>query len=565
MIGEGEPVHRFAPCGQNREEKGVDRPHKETVCENGRKRHFPVRSEHGSGTVVDAVQKSLRYGVSPLDEVSGAGDPVAVDEKSAVMEPGEIPEDGDPPVGGDEDEPVSRDEMMAQGVPGVVPVESMLSEDGQERTLHVPGRKVCVRKDQPRLVKGLLVVQRNACGIASGQGEKGQKQDGCEAAVHRYLKTFRVRDSDQSYHSIIANPGKLGKRKGDQENMERSFSKPTALVTGATGFVGSWVASELLSDGYRVRCLIRPRSDRRNLPALSTDVEWVEGDLRDPVSLRKALEGTSHLFHVAADYRLWSRVKGEMTRTNVEGTRTLLDACLGLRMEKIVYCSSVAALGAGEDSVPITEEMIVDTKTLIGEYKLSKYMSEQVALSYSDRLPVVVVNPSAPIGARDIKPTPTGRIVLDYMRGMMKAYVHTGLNVIHVRDVAKGHLLAARKGRVGERYILANRNLLLRDVFGILEKITGIPAPNVRIPRPVLLPLAYLSEGVSRVTGREPLVPLDGVRMAHKMMFYSGEKAVQELGLVLTPVEDAFRDAVEYFSTPEYLGRAIRPFPGPGR
>ncbi len=347
--------------------------------------------------------------------------------------------------------------------------------------------------------------------------------------------------------------------------MEMSLSKPTALVTGATGFVGSWVASELLSEGYRVRCLIRPGSDRRNLPPVSPDVEWVQGDLREPVSLKKGLAGVSHLFHVAADYRLWSRVPGEMIRTNVEGTRALLEACLGLTLEKIVYCSSVAALGAGEDSVPITEEMTVDTKTLIGEYKLSKYLSEQLVLEYSDRLPIVIVNPSAPIGARDIKPTPTGRIVLDYMRGMMKAYVHTGLNVIHVRDVARGHILAARKGRPGEKYILANRNLLLRDVFGILEKITGIPAPNVRIPRSVLLPLAYLSEGVSRVTGREPLVPLDGIRMAHKMMFYSGEKAVRELGLVLTPVEEAFRDAVEYFSTPEYLGRAARPLPGSER
>ncbi|MHB1605158.1 MAG: hopanoid-associated sugar epimerase [Leptospirales bacterium] len=348
--------------------------------------------------------------------------------------------------------------------------------------------------------------------------------------------------------------------------MQRSFSKPMALVTGATGFVGSWVASELLSDGYRVRCLVRPGSDRRNLPPLSPDVEWSEGDLREPSSLRKALDGASYLFHVAADYRLWSPVPGEMIRTNVEGTRALLDACLGLPLEKIVYCSSVAALGAGKDSVPITEEMAVDTKSLIGEYKLSKYLSEQVVLSYADRLPIVVVNPSAPIGGRDIKPTPTGRIVLDYMKGLMKAYVHTGLNVIHVRDVAKGHLLAARKGRPGEKYILANRNLLLKEVFVILEKMTGIPAPAVRIPRTVLLPLAYLSEGVSRVTQREPLIPLDGIRMAHKMMFYSGEKAVQELGLVLTPVEDAFREAVEYFSTPEYLGRRfVKPFSGDGR
>lgn len=329
--------------------------------------------------------------------------------------------------------------------------------------------------------------------------------------------------------------------------------KPLAMVTGATGFVGSWVASELVREGFRIRCLVRPSSDRRNLLPESKDVEWVSGDLRDPPSLERALSGASHLFHVAADYRIWSPVKGEMIRTNVEGTRALMEACLPARLEKIVYCSSVAALGARKDAVPITEEMPVDTQTLIGEYKLSKYLSEKVVLEYSDRLPVVVVNPSAPIGAGDIKPTPTGRIVLDYMKGRMKAFVHTGLNVIHVRDVAKGHVLAARSGRVGQKYILANRNLLLEEIFGILEKLTGIPAPRVRIPKAALLPLACLSEGVSRFTGKEPLVPMDGVRMAHKMMFYSGDRAVRELGLVLTPVEEAFGDAVRYFASGGYV------------
>lgn len=329
--------------------------------------------------------------------------------------------------------------------------------------------------------------------------------------------------------------------------------KPLAMVTGATGFVGSWVASELVREGFRIRCLVRPSSDRRNLLPESQDVEWVSGDLRDPPSLERALSGASHLFHVAADYRIWSPVKGEMIRTNVEGTRSLMEACLSVRLEKIVYCSSVAALGARKDAVPITEEMAVDTQTLIGEYKLSKYLSEKVVLEYSDRLPVVVVNPSAPIGAGDIKPTPTGRIVLDYMKGRMKAFVHTGLNVIHVRDVARGHILAARSGRVGQKYILANRNMLLEEIFGILEKLTGIPAPRVRIPKAALLPLACLSEGVSRLTGKEPLVPMDGVRMAHKMMFYSGDRAVRELGLVLTPVEEAFGDAVRYFSSGGYV------------
>ncbi len=335
-----------------------------------------------------------------------------------------------------------------------------------------------------------------------------------------------------------------------------SASKPKAFVTGATGFVGSWVASELLAEGFSISCLVRPTSDTRNLPPKGPDVEWVYGDLRDPGSLAKALGGVDYLFHVAADYRLWSPRQGEMLRTNVEGTRSLLEACIGRPIERIVYCSSVAALGARDDDVPISEADRVDTKTLIGEYKLSKYLSEQVVLSYSDRLPIVIVNPSAPIGGRDIKPTPTGRIVLDYMKGRMKAFVHTGLNVIHVRDVAKGHILAARKGRPGEKYILANKNLLLRELFGILEAQTGIPAPTLRMPRSALVPLAYLSEGVSRLTGKEPLIPLDGVRMANKMMFYSGEKSVRELGLALTPVEEAVRDAVQYFSGPEYMGRS---------
>ena len=336
------------------------------------------------------------------------------------------------------------------------------------------------------------------------------------------------------------------------------MGKPLAMLTGATGFVGSWVASELLAEGFRVRCLIRPQSDRRNLPPESEDVEWFLGDLRDPLSLVKSLEGATYVFHVAADYRIWSPSPGEMIRTNVEGTRSLLEACLRFPLEKIVYCSSVAALGARKDDVPITEEMPVDTQSLIGEYKMSKYLSEKVVLDYADRLPVVVVNPSAPIGGRDIKPTPTGRIVLDYMKGRMKAYVHTGLNVVHVKDVARGHLLAARAGKVGEKYILANRNMLLKEVFAVLDTLTGIPAPQVRMPKAALLPLAYLSEGVSRITGREPLIPLEGVRMAHKMMFYSGEKAVRELGLVLTPVEEAFEEAVRYFSSNGYLGEPLR-------
>jgi dihydroflavonol-4-reductase len=340
----------------------------------------------------------------------------------------------------------------------------------------------------------------------------------------------------------------------------------TALVTGATGFVGSHVARLLLEEGYSIRCLIRDGSDKRNLPEESETVSWVTGDLLDPLSLVRALDGMQELYHVAADYRLWTPRKGEIIQTNVEGTRNMLEACRICRPERIVYCSSVAALGTRTDGVPINETMEVDTKTLIGEYKLSKYLSEQLVLSYAGghdggvSLPIVIVNPSAPIGERDIKPTPTGRIVRDYMRKMMKAYVRTGLNVIHVRDVARGHLLAAQKGIPGQKYILANQNMQLIEIFHLLAKITGVPAPKAEMPRSLLFPVAVVSEGISLLTGREPLVPFDAARMAHKMMFFSGDRAVRELGLVLTPVEKAFEDAVVWFSKEEYMGAGT--FPG---
>lgn len=283
----------------------------------------------------------------------------------------------------------------------------------------------------------------------------------------------------------------------------------------------------------------------------------------DRSSLTAAMKGVSTLYHVAADYRLWSRRRGEILEANVSGTKNILDAALAAGVRRVVYCSSVAALGARTDGVPIDESFEVDRQSLVGEYKISKYEAEQVALSYADRLSLVIVNPSAPIGGRDIKPTPTGRIVLDYLKGRMKATIHTGLNVVHVRDVAWGHLLAARKGVSGQKYILANENMTLSGMFRILEKVTGIPAPEIRIPRGMILPLAYLSEGVSRLTGREPLIPLEGVRMARKMMYYSGERAVRDLGLSLTPVELAFRDSVRYFAvsgalSPELSARFLR-------
>ncbi|MDA8027873.1 MAG: NAD-dependent epimerase/dehydratase family protein [Nitrospiraceae bacterium] len=339
--------------------------------------------------------------------------------------------------------------------------------------------------------------------------------------------------------------------------MNAPFSQPLSLVTGATGFVGSWVAALLVESGEKIRCLRRKESSTANLPPESPMVQWVEGDLLDRASLDRAMEGVDTLYHVAADYRLWSPKRGEILFSNVSGTRNILEAALEAGVSRVVYCSSVAALGARTDGIPIDESMAVDRQSLVGEYKISKYEAEQVALSFADRLSLVVVNPSAPIGARDIKPTPTGRIVLDYLKGRMKASIHTGLNVIHVMDVARGHLLAARHGKPGEKYILAGRNMTLFEVFRSLEAVTGIPAPTVTVPRGVVLPLAFLSEGFSRLTGREPMIPLEGVRMAKKLMYYDGSRAVRELGLAVTPVEEAFRDAVRYFASSGYLDSSL--------
>ena len=335
--------------------------------------------------------------------------------------------------------------------------------------------------------------------------------------------------------------------------MSSSPSSSLSLVTGATGFVGAWVADLLVSEGIPVRCLHRASSHTANLPPRGPRVSWVEGDLLDQRSLDRAMEGVQTLYHVAADYRLWTPKKGEILHSNVTGTRNVLDAALRAGVSRVVYCSSVAALGTRSDGRPIDESMEVDRSSLVGEYKLSKYEAERVALSYADRLSLVVVNPSAPIGARDIKPTPTGRIVLDYLKGRMKAVLHTGLNVVPVRDVARGHLLAAQKGISGQKYILGGQNMTLLELFRHLEAITGIPAPRVTIPREMSLPLAWISEGISRLTGEEPLVPLEGVRMAKKLMYYDGSRAIRELGLVPTPVEEAFREAVNYYVSPDYL------------
>lgn len=332
-----------------------------------------------------------------------------------------------------------------------------------------------------------------------------------------------------------------------------------ALVTGGTGFVGSHVVRALLEDRVAVRALVRPGSDRRALVGLA--VEVVTGDLTDPPSLAAALAGIEVLYHVAADYRLWAPDPAVLYRVNVEGTRALLRAAEAAGVSRVVYTSSVGALGLPPDGRPGTEETPVRLEDMVGDYKRSKFLAEREARAAAGRgLPVVIVNPSAPVGPWDWKPTPTGRMLVDYLRGRMLAYLETGLNVVHVRDVARGHLLAAARGRAGERYILghAEGNLALRAIFERLAPYTGVPAPRVRLPYGAAMALATGSEAVARVTGREPLVARTAVRMAAKRMYFDPSRAVQELGLPQTPVDVALRDAVDWFWSNGYASRRRR-------
>lgn len=322
----------------------------------------------------------------------------------------------------------------------------------------------------------------------------------------------------------------------------------TTLVTGATGFIGANLVRELLAEGEAVRVLVRPTSDRRAIEALP--VEVAVGDLLDPASLRRALRACRVLYHVAADYRLFARDPAILYRTNVDGTRTLLEAALELGVERVVYTSSVGTLGIPEDGGPGTETTPVRIEDMVGDYKRSKFLAEREAEAFAARgLPVVIVNPTAPVGPWDWKPTPTGRMIADYLRRRMFGYLATGLNLIHVRDVARGHLLAARRGRVGEKYILGHAagNLWLREIFQRLEALSGVPAPRRRIPYWIAYGSAALFEVGARLTGREPLASRTAVRMAAKPMFFDPGKAIRELGLPQTPVEEALRDAVAWF------------------
>lgn len=322
--------------------------------------------------------------------------------------------------------------------------------------------------------------------------------------------------------------------------------KPT-LVTGATGFVGWHVARRLIETGHRVRALVRPGSRLRELEA-----EAVAGDLRDPESLARAAAGCGLVFHVAADYRLWARRPEELYESNVRGTRHLLEAARRAGVERVVYTSTVGAIGIPPEGLG-DEQTPVSLKEMTGAYKRSKFLAEQAAQEAARAgLPVVIVNPTAPVGDHDFKPTPTGRIILDFLRGAMPAYIETGLNFVDVRDVAEGHRLACERGRPGERYILGAENWTLEEFFRRLAAISGLPAPRRRIPYALALAAGALSTGWARLSGRPPRAPLDGVRMARKKMFVSSAKAGRELGYSPGPVEAALRRAVEWFRANGY-------------
>ena len=329
----------------------------------------------------------------------------------------------------------------------------------------------------------------------------------------------------------------------------------TTLVTGATGFVGSAVLRQLLSRGLAVRALVRPGGDRRNVEGL--EVELAEGDLQDRESCAAALRGCEALFHVAADYRLWVRDPESIYKVNVEGTRDLLRQAAEAGVKRIVYTSSVATLGLHSDGRPADEETPVSERDMIGHYKRSKFQAEREVerLALEEGLPVVIVNPSTPIGPRDVKPTPTGRTILVAAKGKMPAYVETGLNVAHVDDVAEGHCLAFERGRIGERYILGGQDMSLAAILRVATARAGRRAPKVRLPHGLLMPLAGVVEAGARVVGsrKEPFITLDGLRMARKLMYFSSAKAEAELGYQARPAEEAIESAVDWFKAEGYV------------
>jgi len=327
------------------------------------------------------------------------------------------------------------------------------------------------------------------------------------------------------------------------------------LVTGATGFVGSAVAKMLTAQGFCVRALARRSSPRAHIASLG--LELVDGDLRDAVSIEKAIAGCRYVFHVAADYRLWARNPNEIFATNVAGTRNLMQEALRAGVERIVYTSSVCTLALRGDHAPADETRSLAENEAIGAYKRSKVAAERlvVAMVQDEGLPAVIVNPAAPIGPGDVRPTPTGRIIIEAACGCVPVFVNTGLNLVHVDDVAAGHLAALRRGRIGERYILGGENVRLSDMLGEIARLAGRRAPTLRVPWYTILPAAYAAEAWGRATGREPFITRDGLRMARHNMFFTPAKAERELGVQARPYTEGIEDALRWFCEAGYLGR----------
>ncbi len=326
-----------------------------------------------------------------------------------------------------------------------------------------------------------------------------------------------------------------------------------SLVTGATGFVGSAVARTLVEAGFPVRALVRPGSPRFQVDGLG--LEFAEGDIRDSPSVRRAMSGIRYVFHVAADYRLWARDRSEIFASNVDGTRNVMQEAIRAGVERVVYTSSVATLGLRDDGAPADETVALSESEGIGAYKRSKIAAERLvdAMIAVDKLPAVIVNPSTPIGPRDVRPTPTGRIIVEAASGRMPGFVDTGLNLVHVDDVADGHLAALRHGAVGERYILGGEDVLLANMLSDIARLVGRRAPRLRVPRALAISVAYAAETAAWFTGREPFATLDGIRMSEHRMFFTAAKAQRDLGFRARPYRDALKDAIDWFRQAGYL------------
>lgn len=324
------------------------------------------------------------------------------------------------------------------------------------------------------------------------------------------------------------------------------------LVTGASGFVGSAVARKLAERGYTVRVLARATSPRANFEEL--DCEIAEGDMRDAASMKAAMRDVRYLFHVAADYRLWARDPDEIVRNNREGTRIVMEAARGAGVERIVYTSSVATLKPHDNGQDADETDRADMASAIGAYKKSKVAAERVVEAMTgEGVPAVLVSPSTPIGPRDIRPTPTGRIIVEAATGRMPAYVDTGLNLVHVDDVAEGHLLALERGRIGETYILGGQNVTLKEMLAEIARLSGRKPPRIRLPRGPIYPLAYAAEAIAKLTGKEPFVTVDALEMSKHLMFFSSAKAARELGYTARPYGAALEDAIGWFREAGYI------------